>query len=107
MPRTQHKRRVHYRRTFLNKPGHLAGAYVIASIDLWRDDDDGRTWVDADLTVADCSTVTTLDFWVSDDASVATRRNALHKARVLRDVVVAFTEQLEAALGEADDSGKH
>jgi hypothetical protein len=91
------RRRVHYRRTFLNSPGHHAGAYVIASIERGTAEN-GRAWVDADLTVADCSTVTTLDFWVADDATPATRRNALHKARVLREVVTAFVAELERAL---------
>jgi hypothetical protein len=90
-------RRAFYRRMFLNRPGIHAGAYVIASIERGSSDD-GRRWVDADLTIADCSTVTTLDFWVATDASAAVRRNALRKARLLRDVVIAFTEALEAEL---------
>jgi hypothetical protein len=88
-----------YRRTFLNRPGHHAGAYVIASIQRGIDED-GSSWVDADLTVADCRTVTTLDFWIDDEATPAQRRNALHKARVLRDVVSSFVAELEAVLDE-------
>ncbi|MDN5852964.1 MAG: hypothetical protein L0K86_08970, partial [Actinomycetia bacterium] len=51
-----------YRRRFLNKRGHHAGAYVIASIEFERSyRDDGHDVVDACLTIADCGRVATLD----------------------------------------------
>jgi hypothetical protein len=104
MPRPRRTRRLYYRRSFLNRPGHHAGAYVIADVTLQRGTSGGLT-VDGDLTIADCARVTSLDFYVASDASAAERRNALHKARVLRDVVNDFVEAFEAALAEARDPG--
>ena len=56
----------------------------------------------ADLTVADCNRVVVLDFGVNDAQDAA---NVLHKARLLRDVVAAFTEALEAAVEEQGSHG--
>lgn len=86
-----------YRRRFLNRRGHHAGAYVLADcqLDAYRPKDRPATYaVDAVLTVADCGRVATLDFAVHSEASA---RNALYKARLLRDVVVEFITALEAA----------
>lgn len=86
-----------YRRTFLNRRGHHAGAYVLADVGLEPGWDGNGQRLAAQLTVADCGRVATLDFDASDEAGV---RNALHKARVLRDVVVAFTDALEEGARE-------
>lgn len=89
-----------YRRRFLNRRGFHAGAYVLAEcrLDSYRPAGPagGRRehWIDASVTVADCGRIATLDFCVHDEAQVA---NALHKARLLRDVLVDFTAALEAA----------
>ena len=88
---------VFYRRSFLNRRGHHAGAYVLADIVVEPRDPGRDTWVDAAFTVADCNRVATLDFSANDSRELA---NALHKARLLRDVMIAFTDALEAA-GEA------
>lgn len=84
-----------YRRRFLNRRGHHAGAYVIADCRV-ESYERGRE-VGASLTIADCNRVAVLDFSFDSDAQA---RNALHKARLLRDVVVEFTAALEAADGE-------
>lgn len=81
-----------YRRRFLNRRGYHAGAYVLADICLERSFDRQRVWLSADLTVADCGRIATLDFDISNQRDVG---NALHKARLLRDVIVAFTDALE------------
>jgi predicted Zn-dependent protease len=88
-----------YRRTFLNKRGHHAGAYVLADVSLERGmlSDDG-TDVCAQLTVADCGRITQLDFDVHDRDTAA---NALHKARVLKTVVDRFVDALESAVAES------
>jgi hypothetical protein len=86
-----------YRRSFLNRRGHHAGAYVIADVRLERDQRSPRSWVVADLTIADCNRVAVLDFGVNDPHDAA---NALHKARLLSDVVAAFADALEAAVDE-------
>ena len=86
-----------YRRTFLNLPRQHAGAYVIASVE--REDPDDREaepYVEATLTIADCNRVVDLDF----DSGCSSRANALHKARLLRDVVTEFTAALEAEYAE-------
>ncbi|MFN8169298.1 MAG: hypothetical protein U0S36_10995 [Candidatus Nanopelagicales bacterium] len=100
MSSRRRSRRLHYRRTFLNRPGHHAGAHVIAEIEETVSETD--RYVDASLTIADCSRQVTLDFSLERSDPVAVRRNALHKARVLRDTVVAFTDRLEQEY--ADDA---
>jgi hypothetical protein len=92
--------RRYYRRRFLNQRGHHAGAYVLAdiSIDRPRRADEGAA-VDANLTIADCGRVATLDFYVHDAAGA---RNALHKMRILREIVDGFAEALEAAIEDAE-----
>ncbi|MFP3714920.1 hypothetical protein [Puerhibacterium sp. TATVAM-FAB25] len=89
-----------YRRAFLNRRGHHAGAYALAEIDLCEpfDESDGSYRVDAVFTVADCSRVTTLDFQAHDAAQAA---NALHKARLLHAMLGDFVVALETAVAEA------
>ena len=94
-----------YRRRFLNRRGYHAGAYVLADISLARSSDRQRVWLNADLTVADCGRIVTLDFDITGHRDVA---NALHKARLLRDVIVAFTDALEDGAKEwARENGRH
>jgi hypothetical protein len=87
--------RAFHRRRFLNRRGHHAGAYVIADcrVASYRE----RREVDATLTIADCNRVAVLDFSAADEVGVV---NSLHKARLLRDIVVDFTAALEAAVDE-------
>jgi len=92
-----------YRRRFLNRRGFHAGAYVLADcrLDSFRSTDGPTRYsIDAELTIADCGRVATLDFCVSDDRAA---RNALYKARLLRDIVVEFTTALEAAVDDWRD----
>ncbi len=86
-----------YRRTFLNRRGYHAGAYVLADICLERSHDQQRVWLNAELTIADCGRIATLDFDITSQRDVG---NTLHKARVLRDVIVTFTDALEDAAEE-------
>lgn len=88
-----------YRRRFLNRRGHHAGAYVLAECRVTSYD--GRREVDAYLRIADCNRNALLDFSIADDSA---GRNAIHKARLLRDIVVEFTAALEAA---AEDVRRH
>ncbi len=80
------------RRRFLNRRGFHAGAFVIASceVDEFRPRDLApRYTVEADLTLADCGRIVSLDFCVSSESDA---RNALFKVRLLRDVVDEFTD---------------
>ncbi|GAB3591751.1 hypothetical protein GCM10027446_10700 [Angustibacter peucedani] len=89
-----------YRRRFLNRRGFHAGAYVIADcrVETYRRQGDADEHsVDGELVIADSGRIATLDFAASDEAAV---RNALHKARLLRDVVTDFTAALERAADE-------
>lgn len=89
-----------YRRRFLNQRGFHAGAYVLADcrVETFRPrGGPPRYDVCADLTVADCGRIVTLEFGVHSESSA---RNALHKAKLLRDVIIDFTEALEAAVEE-------
>jgi hypothetical protein len=94
-----------YRRTFLNLRGHHAGAYVLAdtTVEAGFDPDEQAKRVSASLSIADCGRVVSLEFDVDSSADV---RNALHKARLLRDVVNQFTEALEGAVQAADLDGR-
>ncbi len=93
-----------YRRTFLNRRGHHAGAYALADITtepgVTRDKQAKR--VSARLTIADCGRVVTLDL---DADTPAEARNALHKARLLRDILDQSVEALERAVEDAGFSG--
>ena len=78
---------------------------MLADICLERSFDRQRVWLSADLTIADCGRIATLDFDISSQRDVV---NALHKARLLRDVVVAFTDALEDGAEEwARQNGRH
>jgi hypothetical protein len=87
-----------YRRTFLNLPGHHAGAYALAAVDVKPGYATGKR-VNAGLSIADCGRVVHLEF---DADCETTARNALHKAILLRDILDAFTEALEQAIREAE-----
>lgn len=88
--------RRHYRRRFLNRRGHHAGAYAIADIRTYRAP--GRSsGIDATLTLSDCSRIIDLDFNVYDEASA---RNALYKADLLRTMVDDFVAAYEEAVAE-------
>lgn len=93
-----------YRRRFLNRRGYHAGAYVIADVEIetFVSKAGPRTEIAAALTVADCGRIATLDFDVRDATAVS---NALHKARLLRDIVDGFTEALEAAVAKVHGAG--
>lgn len=84
-----------YRRRFLNRRGHHAGAYVIAAcqIETWQE----RAEVDASVTIADCRRVVTLDL---SGATTSEISNALFKARALRDTLVDLTAALEQMADE-------
>lgn len=87
-----------YRRRFLNLRGHHQGAHVIANVRVAKClNDENRRYVDAMLTIADCSRTVQLDFDSFERDDLA---NSLHKARLLRDTVVDFTAALERAAAE-------
>ncbi|WP_020014173.1 hypothetical protein [Promicromonospora sukumoe] len=93
-----------YRRTFLNRRGHHAGAYALADFTVepgYTADDDAKR-VSARLSIADCGRVVTLDF---DADTPAEARNALHKARLLRDILEQSVDALERAVADAGLSG--
>jgi hypothetical protein len=90
-----------YRRRFLNRPGHHAGAYAIAEVRVYAGRKKRHGHVSASLAIADCSRVVDLDFYASDEASAA---NAVYKARLLRDIVVDFTNAYERAIDEWRDA---
>ena len=103
MTRKRAARRLFYRRSFLNRRGYNAGAYVIAEVELVASRD--GTDVQASVDIADCNRLVSLDFYVDCLDGAGARGNALHKARLLRDTLIVFTEHLERALEEcvADD----
>ena len=86
-----------YRRRFLNRPRHHAGAYVLAdcSIESYRNGPE----ISADLTIGDCGRIVSLNFNGWDKSSTS---NALSKARALRTVVDEFCDALEAAAVEVE-----
>ena len=93
-----------YRRTFLNRRGHHAGAYALADITTepgFTPDEQAKR-VSARLTIADCGRVVTLDL---DADTPAEARNALHKVRLLRDILDQSVDALERAVEDAGLSG--
>lgn len=84
-----------YRRRFLNRRGHHAGAFVLAECktESWQN----GTGVDAFITIADCSRVVTLDL---SGATVSEINNAIYKARCMRDTLVDLTAALERTADE-------
>ena len=86
------------RPSLLDGGGFHAGAYVLANCSLevfWGDGQDPSCSVEAEVTVADCGRIATLDFCAHDEASA---KNALHKAHQLRDAIADFTDALEATV---------
>ena len=89
-----------YIRRFLNRPGHHAGAYVLASVtdtSGWDPDSEGQPWIE--FEIADCSRRVSLDFPLHSGPE---RRNSLHKARLLLRTLEAFVAALEAEVRLAD-----
>jgi hypothetical protein len=93
------RRRVFYRRRFLNPAHHHAGAYVIAEVETvirGGKRRDGSAWhedaVYVTLTLSDCSRVIDLCF-DSDDA--AERRASLHKINLLVDTLTRVRDAME------------
>lgn len=77
---------------------HHAGAFVIAEIasqspTKWAK----RGSVDAFVTLADCSRTITLDFGGTPGPEL---RNAVQKARLLRDLFDAYCQELERAVDD-------
>jgi len=87
-----------YRRRFLNRRGFHAGAYVLADCRVLAPrGKQERPEVDAELTIADCSRVVTLDL---SAYSKADARNSLQKARLLRTIINDFTDAFEEAVAD-------
>lgn len=85
-----------YVRRFLNRRGHHAGAYVLASVSDTSTDQakDAEAWIE--FEIGDCARRVSLDFPLRDRSS---RLNSVAKARLLAEVTARFAEALEA---EAD-----
>ncbi|GAA0219681.1 hypothetical protein [Cryptosporangium japonicum] len=98
-------RRLHYRRFWLNRPGFHSTAFVEARIELDKSENGGLDLM-ASYQLADCRRSATLDFDVFSNHSAADRRNALRKARLLRESVNAFCDALEAAAAEQKKAAK-
>lgn len=83
-----------YFRQFLNRPGHHAGAYLLASVeDTSRagPDSDQAAWVE--FVLADCHDRIGLEFPLWDARQ---RRNSVRKARLLLTAMQDFVDALEA-----------
>jgi hypothetical protein len=90
-----------YIRRFLNRPGHHAGAYVLASVrdtSGWDPETEDTPWIE--FEIADCSRRVSLDFPLHSGSD---RRNSLYKARLLLRTLEAFVAALEAEVGLAHE----
>jgi hypothetical protein len=89
-------------RRFLNRPGHHAGAYVIAVVgdsESCRDKDCSHQYcIDVRLSISDCARLVALDFDLDDAAG---RRNSMYKINTLIDALVAFRAALEIEVERA------
>ena len=89
-----------YRRRFLNRRGFHAGAYLLAicEVEAFRPKcGPAQHTIAAEFTIADCGRIASLDFSVNSEPGA---QNALHKARMLRDVMIDFTDALETAVAD-------
>lgn len=89
------------KRLFLNKDRSLR-AYAIAHVDklsTWEGQRGINTDLGATLELGDCSKTIYLNFDISTPKEKA---NVLHKARVLRDLVNTFLDEVEAEAGRSD-----
>lgn len=98
-----------YRRLFLNKPKHHAGAHIIASVKptVTRDKKTKKvTWkeIDAELTIGDCRRVVTLEFSAYGKDYNRDLKNALYKAHTMLHVVTDFVAALEEAIEEIEEA---
>jgi hypothetical protein len=91
--------RIHYRRFWLNRPGHHGSAHVIAQVEVEHSPDE-EVNISASFLIADCARSVTLDFDMWRGYNAADRRNALRKARLLRDAAAEFCAALETADAE-------
>ena len=84
--------RLHVRK-FLNRPGHNAGAYVLAAVEdstnLEKDRSLFEPWADITLVLSDCSRVVGFDFSLE---TADERRNSLHKIDALMETLSRFRE---------------
>src|SRR5690349_13708358 len=87
-----------YRRLFLNRRGHHAGAYAIAecAVETYR----GKPDLDAYLKLADCSRVVTIDL---SGSTIKEIDNAVRKVHVLHDVVTELCASVDAAAAEVKE----
>ena len=83
----------HYRRVFLNSQDDGGTAFIEAAVQAV--DDDAFL---AELKIADCNRIVTLDFFTSDDNITAIR----HKARLLLTTVKNFVRAVEANCDEIE-----
>lgn len=93
-------------RKFLNKPGHHAGAYVLAEVEdstKHKKGKHGWPYVHVDLTLADCSRVVSLDFDLSTSRQ---RANSLHKIDLLVESLTQFRDALRAEVDLAAERGR-
>ncbi|GAA3563153.1 hypothetical protein GCM10022197_18370 [Microlunatus spumicola] len=80
----------YYTRRFLNRRGHHAGAYVLASVEDTSRRPDDTTWTDVDFVLSDCGRQIQLDFDVDTDSLA----NSLHKVDVLLETLTKFRAAL-------------
>ena len=80
----------YYTRRFLNRRGHHAGAYVLASVEDTSRHPDDSTWTDVDFVLSDCGRQIRLDF----EADTANLANSLHKIDVLLETLTRFRAAL-------------
>jgi hypothetical protein len=88
----------YYARRWLNRRGEVGGAYIIAEVFKGKRSYNNAPTVVAELLIADCSRVVTLEL----DPSLSSPDNVRHKVAMLRDVVNGFCDTVEAELERAE-----
>jgi len=87
------------KREFINKPGHHSMAHIIASIVKSNHGneniEEGDSWVEIDLSLADCSRTINLSI---DYGNKEERDNSLYKVDVLINTLTDFRSALEKEL---------
>lgn len=80
----------YYTRRFLNRRGHHAGGYVLASVENTSRRKGDCTWTDIEFTIADCGRQISLSFEVGPKYL----DNSLRKVDILIDTLTNFRQAL-------------
>lgn len=99
MSKTEHQ---FFDRMWLNKPGYHSNAFVQTEVISDKKD----KWVDATISISDCSRTIHLDFGSYGGDKLGTIENNLYKLNLLIEQLDAFREEYTEAIARLDIKGR-